>query len=191
MNGLRLSDILEYDQSISKKDVLPYMYPDENTLKKNKITTYNLGHFFPWDTQENIKLIKKYGWLPASERTETDFGNWESIDCGFMSMHQYFKFIKYGYSRATDHASYELRHNRLTKKQAVEYIKEYDWKLPTKYFSEFLEFLNIDEEYFFNSVDRFANPMLFKKDKNNKFIHQWDGNFILEELWEESLDNLL
>jgi len=191
MNGLRLSDILEHDESLSIKDVLPYMYPDEESLKTNKIVAYNLGNFFPWDSQENIKTIKKYGWRPSDERTETDFGNWESIDCGFMPMHQYFKFIKYGYSRATDHASYELRHNRLTKKQAIEYIKEYDWKLPVKYFQEFLEFLSINEEYFFKTVDRFANPLLFKKDSNDKFIHQWDGNLILEEFWYESLDELL
>ncbi len=188
MNGLRLSDILETDDSIQKKDVLPYIYPSEEELKKLNITAYNLGHFFPWDTQENIKLIKKYGWRPAPERTEMDFGNWESIDCGFMPMHQYFKFIKYGYSRATDHASYELRHNRMSKKQAIEYIRTYDWPLPTRYFEEFLEFLDIDEEYFFKTVDRFANPLLFETDANGNFVHMWDGNLLLKDAWYDSFD---
>ena len=39
-------------------------------------------------------------------------------------MHQYFKFVKYGYARATDHASYEIRHNRLSKKQAKQVIND-------------------------------------------------------------------
>tara|TARA_Y100000813_G_scaffold191632_1_gene168833 strand:- start:221 stop:1387 length:1167 start_codon:yes stop_codon:yes gene_type:complete len=187
MNGLRLSDILDIDPTISKKDVIPYVYPSEEELGQHEITAYNLGHFFHWDTQRNIRLIKKFGWQTAPERTEMDFGNWESIDCGFMPMHQYFKFIKYGYSRATDHASYELRHGRLSKRQAIEYIMEYDWPLPTRYFEEFLEFLSIDEDYFFKTVDRFANPLLFEVDNKNDFVRAWDNNLVLKDIWFESL----
>ena len=62
--------------------------------------------------------MENYGWQRSTERVEGDYENFEDLDCGFMPIHQYFKFIKYGYARATDHASYEIRHNRLTKKQA-------------------------------------------------------------------------
>lgn len=186
MNGYRLTDIMEYDRSISTQDVIPYIYPKKEELNAFEIKAYNLGYFFPWDNQINIRLMKQYGWQTADIHTEGTFGNWEDIDCGFMPMHQYFKFIKYGYARATDHASYEIRHGRMTKEQAKELIMEYDWKLPKRYFQEFLEFLGINEDYFYETVDRFANPILFKRNKHGEFMRMWDGNIILEKIWYES-----
>ena len=105
-----------------------------------------------------------------------------------MPMHQYFKFIKYGYGRATDHACYEIRQGRMTKKQAKEWIIEYDGKIPRKKFQEFLKFLNIDEEYFFNTVDRFTNPLLFKKNNNNSYLRDGDENLVLEKNWFDSFE---
>ena len=47
--------------------------------------------------------------------------------------------------------------------------------------------IDISEEYFFKTVDRFANPILFKKEKN-KFIRGNDQNLILEKMWFDSFD---
>ena len=75
------------------------------------------------------------------------FANWEDLDCGFMPYHQYLKFIKYGYARATDHAASEIRFGDV-REQAKELIMEYDWKLPTEYFQEFLDFLILTRNTF-------------------------------------------
>ena len=84
-----------------------------------------------------------------------------------MPIHQYFKFIKYGYSRATDHACYEIRQGRMTG-QAKELIIEYEGKVPRRYFKEFLEFLDIDEKHFFQlSTDLQIHFFL----KNNKSLY--------------------
>ena len=109
------------------------------------------------------KPIVNDGWKELDKNVEGTFVNYEDLDCGFMPIHQYFKFIKYGYGRATDHACYEIRQGRMTHKQAKELIIEFDGSVPRRYFKEFLEFLDIDEEHFFSTVDRFANPLLFKK----------------------------
>ena len=117
---------------------------------------------------KNIEIIKKYGWKSSPEKIEGTFTDYEDIDCGFQPIHQYFKFVKYGYGRATDHACYKIRQGQMTKKEAKELIIEYDGKLPTKYFKEFLEFVNITEEHFFKTRERFTNPILFKKINDNK-----------------------
>ena len=187
MNGYRITDMIAMDKSITINDVIPYTYPSEDQLKIKNIEAYNLGYFFNWDFQELIKIIKDYGWISSNERTEGTFGNWEDLDCGFMTYHQYFKFIKYGYGRATDHASYELRHGRLSKKEAKELIIKYDNELPKKYFKEFKEFLNISEKYFFDTIDRFVNTELFKS-LNGKLIRKWDGNLELQDHWYDSFD---
>ena len=187
MNGYRLNDIMEYDKSIKPKDVIPYVYPSKKELKTN-IKCLNLGYFFQWDFEKNIEIIKKYGWKSSNTNTEGTFTKYEDLDCGFMAMHQYFKFVKYGYGRGTDHAAYEIRHGRMTKKQAKELIIEFDGKLPRKHFKEFLEFLNITEDYFFKTRDRFTNPWLFKKNENNNYVRGNDDNLFLQKLWFESFE---
>ena len=185
MNGFRLTDIMQYDKTIKPKDVIPYTYPKD---LKTKIKAYDLGHFFKWDFKKNVEIVKKYGFEVLDTNQEGTFIDYEDLDCGFMPMHQYFKFIKYGYGRATDHACYEIRQGRMTKKQAKELIIEYDGKIPRKKFQEFLKFLNIDEEYFFNTVDRFTNPLLFKKNNNNSYLRDGDENLVLEKNWFDSFE---
>jgi N-acetyl sugar amidotransferase len=185
LGGLRLTDIMEYDKTLKYKDLIPYRYPEPEELKQN-IKAIDLGHYFKWDFEENVKIIKKDGWESADHFTEGSIVNYEDLDCGFMPIHQYFKFIKYGYGRGTDCASYEIRHNRLTKKDAQELITEHDGSLPKKYFKEFLEYLNIDEEYFYNTVDKYANPYLFKKDNNGRFIRNDNNNLIANDVWHNS-----
>ena len=72
------------------------------------------------------------------------------------------------------------------KKDAQELITEHDGSLPKKYFKEFLEYLNIDEEYFYNTVDKYANPYLFKKDNNGRFIRNDNNNLIANDVWHNS-----
>jgi len=185
-NGYRVSDMMQYDKSIKHQDVIPYIYPSKEELK-NGIKSLHLGHFFQWEFKKNMEIIKNFGWK-TSDKTEGTFTNFEDIDCGFMPMHQYFKFVKYGYGRATDHAAYEIREGRMNKKQAKELIIEYEGKVPTKYFKEFLKFLNITEDHFFKTRDRFTNPILFKKDEADNVAYGNDKNLLLNKLWHDSFN---
>ena len=152
LNGYRISDMMQFDKSIKPQDVIPYTYPTKEELKTD-VRAIVTGHYFMWDKQKaNLEIIKEHGWKAADTHEEGTFTNFEDIDCGFMPIHQYFKFIKYGYGRATDHASYEIRWGRMTKKQAKELIMEYEGKCPKRYFKEFLDFLNITEEHFFKNT---------------------------------------
>ena len=73
------------------------------------------------------------------------------------------------------------------KKQAKELICEHDCKLPRQHFEELLDFLSIDEEYFHNNVDKFANRFLFKHN-DDKFSRMWDENLVLNDFWYDSFD---
>ncbi len=185
MNGFRLSDIRQYDKSINSKDLIPYTYPED---LKYDIKAYDLGHYFKWDFKKNVEIIKKYGFKELDTNVEGTFVKYEDLDCGFMPIHQYLKFIKYGYGRATDHACYEIRQGRMSHKLAKELIIEYDNKIPRRFFTEFLKFLDIDENHFFSVIDRFANPLLFKKNNKNEFLRDDEENLIPNDIWYNSFD---
>ena len=60
--------------------------------------------------------------------------------------------------------------------------------MPRRYFKEFLEFLDIDEKQFFSTVDRFTNPLLFKKNNKSLYLRDKDQNLILEDIWYDSFN---
>lgn len=186
--GLKPKDMIEFDKELNNENMFPYIFPEDSEIKAKNIKPLFTGSYFKWDAQEVINKMEKFGWKRSAERKEGTYANFEDIDCGFSAMHQYFKFIKYGYAKATDHASYEIRHNRMTKKQAKELIITYDSEFPKKNFKYFLEFMDLSEKKFFEIRDKFTNNELFKSGNDFKLKKNKDNQLILEDLWYESFD---
>ena len=47
-------------------------------------------------------------------------------------VHDYLKFIKFGYGRCSDHASKDIRMGYMTRKEAIQMVKKYDSVKPVK-----------------------------------------------------------
>ena len=77
--------------------------------------------------------------------------------------HFYLAFIKFGIARATSDAAHEVRDGHITRQEAVALVHRYDGEFPSKYFKEFLEYLDITEEHFWKVVDSFRPPHLWEK----------------------------
>ena len=78
--------------------------------------------------------------------------------------YDYFKFLKFGFSRATDQASLHVRRGRLTRNEAVKIVRERDGKFPYFYLGKSIEDilkpldLTVDE---FEKIDQlivYPNP---------------------------------
>ena len=95
-------------------------------------------------------------------------------------MHDYFKWIKYGFGRATDHASLDIRYGKISREEGVRLVKEYEGKIPLRYFDEFLKDMELDRQGFYEIVDKFANKDLFELDDAGIFKRTSDGNLILK-----------
>ena len=94
----------------------------------------------------------------------------------FTVFHDYFKFLKYGFGRATDHASIEIRYDRITREEGLKLVKKSEGKIPRKYLKQFLESAKITEVEFHKICDKFTNMELFKKDGNGNLIKDQDEN---------------
>ena len=75
--------------------------------------------------------------------------------------------IKFGLGRASYDAAQEIRNDKITREEGITLVKKYDHEFPKKYFKEFLNYIDINEEKFWNIVDRFRSPHLWKKQNNN------------------------
>lgn len=177
--GNRVEDML--DNEISMKDMLPYIYPSEIDLKKVGITGIFLGYFIKWDARPQVKLMQKYGFSISIKPIEGTYTNYENLDCGLVAIHDYLKFVKYGFCRACDHACLDIRNTRLTRQEGIELIKKYDGKIPRESVKHFLKHFDMTETEFFKVCDSFTNKAIFKTDSTGKLIKDKLGNLTLKE----------
>lgn len=171
--GLRVSD-LEDAEGISKKDLLLYSYPTDDELKKVGVTGLFLGYYIPWDGYSNSLLAQGYGFSTWHTVTEGSIVNYENLDNYQTAIHEFFKFIKFGFGRASDHASLHIRRGRLTREDGIALVRKHDGKFPWSYLgkplSEILQPLDITVEDFIKVCDKFTNKKLFKKDSLGNLI---------------------
>ena len=158
------------------KDLKPYLFPSNQEIEQIGIIGIFLGNYIKWDIFKQLEIVKKLGFKEDDETKEGTYDSWENLDVKYTVFHDYFKFLKYGFGRTTDHVSIEIRYGRMTRERGLEQIKKYEGKIPLKYLDEFLKDAGISKEEFIQICEKFANKDLFKKDKNGNLLRDEKGN---------------
>ncbi|MFH0898461.1 MAG: N-acetyl sugar amidotransferase [bacterium] len=177
--GLRVSDLIG-DEGIQVKHLIPYTYPNDNEIQRVGVTGLYLGYYLPWDGYTNALLSQAHGFTTYHKTVEGSMVNYENLDNHQTGIHDYFKFLKFGFGRATDLCCLHLRRGRLTREDAIKIVRLHDGKFPWKYLGKPLEKildpldLTIDE--FIKICDEFTNKKIFKTDTQGKLIKDKLGN---------------
>jgi N-acetyl sugar amidotransferase len=177
--GLRVSDMSEA-YGIEQRHLLPYQYPSDEDLKRVGVTGLFLGHYLPWDGLSNALIAQANGFITCDEPVEGSMVNYENLDNHQTGIHDYFKYLKFGFSRATDIACLHVRRGRITRQDALEIVKSRDGKFPWSYLgkplAEILEPLEMTTEEFVKICDRFTNKKIFKRDAAGALVKDRYGN---------------
>ena len=177
--GNRIDDMLGVD-GITKKDLLPYRYPDDKDLKGVGVTGLFLGYYFKWDARKQTDLmVKEYGFnLKQNGPVEGTYTNYENLDESTVGLHDYLKFTKYSFGRATDHACLDIRNGRITRKKGLELVKKYDGKYPHYAVKNFIEYTGMTKKEVDKTIDQFTNKKIFMCDKKGNLARDKTGNLI-------------
>jgi N-acetyl sugar amidotransferase len=182
--GLRVSDLID-QVGISQRDVIQYTYPSDEDLARVGVTGIFLGYYFPWDGYRNALYAQGYGFETFPTMVEGALANYENLDNHQMGIHDYFKFLKYGFGRATDIACNHIRRGRLSRQDGLALVKRHDGKFPWTYLGKRIEDilapLDMPVEEFIEICDRWTNKKLFKCDNQGKLIKDRFGNLQLLE----------
>ena len=71
--------------------------------------------------------------------------------------------MKFGYNRVAKDASNHIRYGRMTREEAVELSHKYNMEFTDRYLKDFLEYIDITEEHFWEVVNRYRNPNIWHK----------------------------
>ena len=179
LNGQRISD-LENVLNISNQDLHFYQYPDLDRNPNVKIRPLWLDTYFQWSGLQNLLVSQSHGFQVSPLNIEGTISNSENLDNYIHGIHDYFKYLKFGFGRATDFSNNLLRRGIITRSQARKMILRSDGRYPWSYLGKSLtdilgEFdISLDE---FNQVaDDYTNYDIFKTDIHDKLILREDGS---------------
>lgn len=177
--GLRVTDLI-VQQGIEAKHLISYTYPSDEELRRVGVTGIFLGYYLPWDGYANALFSQGYGMTTYQTTIEGSLVNYENLDNLQTGIHDYFKFLKYGFGRATDFACLHIRRGRLTREDALNLVKIHDGKFPWTYLGspveEILKDIDMTLDEFIATCDRFTNKRLFVCDARRNLVKDGDGN---------------
>jgi N-acetyl sugar amidotransferase len=177
--GLRVSDLTS-TYGVEPRHLLPYQYPTDDDLQRVGVTGLFLGHYLPWDGLSNALIAQANGFVTLDRAVEGSIVTYENLDNHQTGIHDYFKYLKFGFSRATDIACLHVRRGRMTREDALETVKARDGKFPWTYLgkplAQILEPLEMSVDEFIKVCDRFTNKKIFKKDAAGDPIKDRHGN---------------
>lgn len=154
-------------------DFQPYIPIKKENIEEKNIKVFYLGYFHKWDPQEMYYYAtENTGYNANTERTEGTYSKYSSIDDKVDNFHYYTTYIKFGIGRTTYDAAQEVRNEKITRNEAIGLVRKFDHEFPKKYFTDFLNYISIDEELFFKTIDNFRSPHLWEKQGNNWILKQ-------------------
>lgn len=175
LGGEVVGDIMR-DYNYPLNAFMPYIPPTSDSLAKSKIEVHYLGYYLPWDPQEcYYYAVENTGFSANPERTPGTYSKYSSIDDKIDMFHYYTTLIKFGIGRATYDAAQEVRNGKITREEAVHLVRKYDQEFPKNHYSDFLKYIEISDTEFWETVDRFRSPHLWKQGRNG-----WELRHVVE-----------
>ena len=167
------------DEELTRKDLEAYRLPSEEEFNAHGIRSVFLGYYFKWDPEENLRIAQKHGFKVRAEGPKTGYYNYADIDCDFISVHHYFKWLKFGFTRLFDNLSVEIRNGRISRDEALQVITERGDQTPHEDIKKLCVFLKISEKHFNEIAETFRNRDIWSR-KNGKWVIK---DFIISD-WE-------
>lgn len=169
------------DEGLLPQDLIWLRYPADDAIDRVGTRGIYIGNFFKWDPNEHAEKMRsefqfEYARQPF-ERTYREMSNLD--DMHENGIHDYMKFVKFGYGRASDHASKDIRSRYITREHGVEMVRRYDHVKPQRDLGRWLEYVGMTEPDFDEIADGFRNP---------KVWHRENGAWVKDNIWDEAAE---
>ena len=106
-------------------------YPTDEQIAEVGVRGIYLSNYLDWDAKQQAELMMgQSGFRGVTWRRDRTFNLCAKTDDHANDVHDYLKYLKFGYGRATDDASIEIRHGRMTREEGVETVRESDAARP-------------------------------------------------------------
>ena len=178
LRGYDWRSMVGEDTGITGQDLNWLKFPSDEDHARVGLRGIYIGNFFKWEPNVHArKMVDDYGFELAREPFERTYRRMSNLDDMHENgLHDYMKFIKFGYGRASDHASKDIRSGDMTRQEGIEIVREYDHVKPRRDLERWLEYVGMTEERFDETADTFRNPRVWREE---------GGKWVKENIWDE------
>ncbi|NLQ05930.1 N-acetyl sugar amidotransferase [Cylindrospermopsis raciborskii] len=149
---------------IPESDLSFFRFPEDDPLIKSPIDITHWSYFENWDPYRNYLVAKEYCGLKEAESSNSGtFTNFAQNDQALYALHTYLMYLKFGFGRANQDASIEIRRGAMDRSQAVNLVRLYDGQYPHEFLETYLDYYQMNQSEFDAVLDRWANRDLFEK----------------------------
>ena len=161
----------EMAEGLTARNLLPWMYPADEEIKRVGVRGIYVSNFFKWEANEHGQMmVDQYGFKPSPVPFDRTYRRMSNLDDMHENgIHDYLKFIKFGYGRATDHCCKDIRAGLMTREEAVKIVREMDPKKPSD-LERWLKYVDMSEAEFDRIADTFRDPRVWWKDNDGSWV---------------------
>lgn len=178
LRGYEWTDMMgDKEDPLEEKNLLWAKFPSDEEIKRVGVRGIYLANYVGWYPNKHANMvIKKYGFeIPKKpfERTYRMISNLD--DMHENGIHDYLKFVKFGYGRCTDHVCKDIRDGKMTRDEGIKLVKKYDSKKPSD-LKRWLEYVGYSEKKFDRIADTFRDSRVWEKR---------NGQWVKDNIWDQ------
>jgi N-acetyl sugar amidotransferase len=160
---------------LSKSQLYFFEYPESRSPIESEIELTHWSYFENWDPYRNYLVAKQHcGLIEAPSANSGTFTNFSQNDQALYALHTYLMYLKFGFGRANQDASIEIRRGAMTREQAVNLVNLYDGHFPEEFIDVYLDYYSMSREEFDSVLDKYANKDLF-----SNVSGRWKPKFVV------------
>jgi len=160
---------------LSKQELYFFEFPSDEEMNNNPIDFTHWSYFENWDPYRNYLVAKEFcGLLESNYTSEGTFTNYSQNDQALYALHTYLMYLKYGFGRANQDASIEIRRGAMDRDQGVNLVKLYDGQYPEEFIETYLNYYQMTIKEFDFVIDKYVNKDIFEKSNG-----RWKPRFVI------------
>jgi N-acetyl sugar amidotransferase len=150
------------ENSLTEQDLLWAKYPTDQEILDTGSRGIYIGNFFKWDPKKHTEdMISQYKWQPSKTPFQRTYRMASNLDDRYENgIHDLLKFIKFGYGRASDHASKDIRAGLMSRDKGIEMVRKYDHVVSDD-LQYWLNYVEMNEDQFWRIADSFRDPRVW------------------------------
>jgi len=152
------------DSGLPDSDLVFFRFPENKNLVQSQLEITHWSYFESWDPYRNYLVAKEHcGLQEAEDGNSGTFTNFSQNDQELYSLHTYLMYLKFGFGRANQDASIEIRRGAMIRDQALNLVRLYDGQYPEEFVPKYLEYFQMTKQEFESTLDKWVNRELFQK----------------------------
>lgn len=142
-----------------------FSFPEDELLAQGALKRFNWSYFENWDPYRNYLVAKEFcGLKEAEESNAGTFTNFAQNDQFLYALHTYLMYLKFGFGRANQDASIEVRRGAMDRDQALELVRIFDGQYPAEFEDLYLDYFEMGSGQFHDVLNKWTNTELFEID---------------------------